>query len=188
MYNGSLYQMKDGYMRKVIRTVRDSHEFNLSDVVGINNFQDQLPDVFELIKEGYILSHKPNDFNFNTLKILASKYDELTAKVESEKQRYEEALKEIGNSFKQDLQTLLDEISLPVVDKYRAEVVELDIQGVNPLEGKLVLEASKAENSSDLQNIIGTTRPFDNDEEEKKDPVVYDPEQEVSFSLQGEEE
>jgi|GEM_PF-6261198 len=54
--NGKIMQLKDGYMRIVTPTERDSHEFELSDIIGVNNFEENLPAVFELIKR-VILYH-----------------------------------------------------------------------------------------------------------------------------------
>jgi len=177
--NGKIMQLKDGYMRIVTPTERDSHEFELSDIIGVNNFEENLPAVFELIKEGYTLSHKPDAFDFQKLKELNNKIDKYNDRIEAERQRHEEEKTQAAAEFKEGLQDTINDISLPVVEKYRSEIVSLEITNTDPLQGKLIIEASKAKNPADLNNLRGTTKPFEDD------TVVFDPDKpnEINFEL-----
>ena len=154
-------QIKDGSMRFIISTVRGRHEFPLESIVSSENYETELPELFNLNKEAYILSKKENQFSFQKLSKYQEAVNDLNIAVLSENERHKKAKEEIAERFKEVFKEATIELTEPVVEKYKPELIELRIDSVDPLQGSIVLEASKAQNPEDLKKIDHVTIPFD---------------------------
>ena len=154
-------QIKDGSMRLIIPTVRGKHEFPLESIVSSENYETELPELFNLNKEAYILSKKENEFSFQKLSKFQEAVNDLNMAVLTENERHKKAKEGIAETFKDLFKEAITELTDPVVEKYKPELTELSINSVDPLQGLIVLEASKAQNPEDLKKIDRVTIPFD---------------------------
>ena len=149
--------MQNGVFRKVIPTVREGQEYNLSDINPKVANAESLTDFWQHIEKAFKLSASESAFSTSDITSIGKKIELLS-------ERIQDLCKEIESDLSKDLTTFFAKTR----DPYKPEVTGVRIDGFKDgqLFGVVGLDRALPKNDDDLNQFGQSTVPFQENEAE----------------------